>query len=288
MYARHVAVAEEAHRREGPPPAHSHHAGRPQTDKLHQLANVAAEQREQQLLRPHSEPREKSPALFHHADRAQMTPPAPRPPASPYSQQQALSASGQRHPVAPGPRQPIGQPPPLINIKSPKLPGKSEKMSSAGGSITAGTPVQPLSGGQPPVVRYEGSISSGTPRYDPQSRHPPGEGRAPQAPSGSITRGTPVSYDAQQQQQVAAERRTPVSSHEGAAQKMSQAAMLDAATREAVARNVMYHERLPLHVYNRATLEQMYQMGPRRLSPTGTLFIFLFLVVFEHMEFENI
>ena len=269
IYARQMAAAEEALRRERPPPpAHSHHGGRPPADALHQLANVAAEQREQQLHRPHSEPRDKSPGIFHPADRSQMTPPAPRPSSSPYNQQQ--SVPGQRPPVGPGQRQPIGQPPPLINIKSPKMPVKTEKMSPAGGSITAGTPVQPPSSGQP--IRYEGgSISSGTPRYDHQSRHPPPAeaSRGPQAPGGSITRGTPVSYD--QQQQAAAERRTPVSSHDTGPSKMSQAAIIDAATREAVARGVMYHERgVPLHVYDRATIEQMYQMsGQRRLSPTG-------------------
>ena len=263
MYARQVAAAEEAHR---PPPAHSHHGGRPQADALHQLANAAAEQREQQLLRPHSEPRDKSPAMFHPVDRSQMTPPAPRPSSSPY-QQQPVSVQSQRVPVGPGQRQPIGHPPPLINIKSPKIPVKAEKMSPAGGSITAGTPVQSQASGQPPV-RYEGgSISSGTPRYDAQSRHAlPGDGsRGSQAPGGSITRGTPVNYE-QQQQQASTERRTPVSSHDGGPSKMAQAAMLDAATREAVARGIMFHERL---LYDRAAIE-MYQMGGRRLSPTGT------------------
>ena len=266
MYARQVAAAEEAHR---PPPAHSHHGGRPPTDALHQLANAAAEQREQQLLRPHSEPRDKSPAMFHPADRSQMTPPAPRPSSSPY-QQQPVSVPGQRLPVGPGQRQPIGQPPPLINIKSPKIPPvKAEKMSPAGGSITAGTPVQSQASGQPPV-RYEGgSISSGTPRYDAQSRHAlPGDGsRGPQAPGGSITRGTPVNYEQQQQQQASTERRTPVSSHDS---KMAQAAMFDAATR-------MYRERL---LYDRAAIE-MYQMGGRRLSPTG---IFKFSFAHKHLR----
>ena len=275
MYAHQIAATEEAHRREGPPPAHSHHGGRPQTDALHQLANAAMEQREQQLLRPHSEPRDKSSAMFHPADRSQMTPPVPRPSSSPY-QQSPVSVTSQRLPMGPGQRQPIGQPPPLINIKSPKVTVKTEKMSPAGGSITAGTPVQSQSSGQHPV-RYEGaSISSGTPRYDPQSRHaPPGEGpRGPQALGGSITRGTPVNYD-QQQQQLSTERRLPVSSHEGGPSKMSQAAIIDAATREAVARDVMYHERM---LYDRAAI-QMYQMGQRRLSPTG-----ITLVSSRHFE----
>ncbi len=249
--------AREMYRREAPPPAHSHHppptrGAPPPEAALQQLAAVAAVEKEQH--RPHSEPRDKSPAMFHPADRSQMTPPAPRLSSSPY--QQPLPA-GQRPPPILGQR-PIGQPPPLVNIKSPKMPVKSEKMSPAGGSITAGTPVQP-------GVRYEaGSISSGTPRYEALMRHPAEAPRVQvqQAPGGSITRGTPVSYE----QPVPSDRRTPVSSHDGGPPKMtqSQAAMMEAATREAVARGVP----VP-HVYDRMQMLEMYQLSQRRISPPG-------------------
>ncbi len=250
MLARQAGAAEDVHCREAPPPAHSHHAGRPPTDALHQLATAATEQRDQQLHRPPSEPRDKSP-MYHLGDRTQMTPPTSRLPPSPY--QQVVSLANQRAPPVPNQRQPIGQPPPLINIKSPKLPMKPEKMSPAGGSITAGTPVQ-----QPPGVRYEaGSISSGTPRYEPHIRHaqhPSDSARAAQQPpGGSITRGTPITYE---QQPAPSERRTPVSTHDSAPPKLSQsqAAMLE--SRELQERAAMMYG-------------PMYQMGQRRLSPTG-------------------
>lgn len=54
-----------------------------------------------------------------------------------------------------------------------------------GGSITQGTPVQQPPSSQPQTTRFEGSISMGTPRYDPGLR------TGSHAGSGSISMGTP-------------------------------------------------------------------------------------------------
>ena len=123
---------------------------------------------------------------------------------------------------------------------------------SPGGSITQGTPVQQPSSSQPQTARCEGSISLGTPRYDPQIR---GSGTPqPQRVEGSISMGTP-------RYESGAGRGTPPIHETGVARLPS---MYDPAMGRGAP--MMYEQGMRMMYEN--TIDRMYPLV-RRLSPPG-------------------
>ena len=145
-----------------PPPAHSHH-------KAPAVTSEHAVRMHDRIYQEHRE------AERREAERRHPTPPGRSSAASPYGMPMTQPGVAAR------------PPPPLINIGDRR--GPSPRPTH--GSISQGTPVSGQQVAQP--RGGVGSISMGTPRFDPAAHHRQRDSRDV---GGSISRGTPVGYDA--------------------------------------------------------------------------------------------